>query len=243
MQVLAIERFTKESYLDEAKKYLQEHKDDIAKLHYDGWISAFWSRKDKPGNLVLMDVESISEAKKLLSDLPLVKQKILTYGVIPLEQYQLQELLPELDKKYTVLVYASAESMQMTPDKLQEILKVSREKNAKIGITGILLYSKGSFLQVLEGKENRINSLYKKILQDKRHEKIVKIATFQSNEKIFSDWSMGYAEISEEELASVEGLNDFFAEGKSFSNMNENQVENILEAFKSGKWHQKIKSD
>jgi muconolactone delta-isomerase len=243
MQVLAIERFTKESYLDEAIKHLEEHKNDIAKLHYDGWISALWSRKDKPGNLVLMDVDSISEAKKLLSELPLVKQKILTYGVIPLEQYQLQELLPELDKQYTVLVYASAESTQMTPDKLQEILKVSRERNAKIGITGVLLYSKGSFLQVLEGKENRINSLYKKILQDKRHEKIVKITTLKSNEKIFSDWSMGYAQVSEKELESIEGLNDFFTEGKSFTNMNENQVQNILEAFKSGKWHQKIKSD
>lgn len=241
MQVLAVERFTKESHLDEAKKYLEEHKKDIAKLNYDGWISAFWSRKDKPGNLILMDVESISEAKELLSSLPLVQQKILTYGVIALEPYQLQELLPDINLKYTVLVYASAEKTAMTPDKLKEIVKVSRQRNTAVDITGILLYSKGSFLQVLEGKEHRINALYKKILRDPRHENIVKITTFESNAKIFSDWSMGYAEVSEDELNSIEGLNDFFTQGNSFANMNKDQVSTILEAFKSGKWHQKIK--
>ena len=239
MQVLAIERFKKAEYEEQRDTYTEQNKGAVAELDKEGYISAFWARKDKPGNLILMDVNSLREAKELLAKLPLVQEDIVTYGVLALEPHQLEEFMPELNE-YTVLVYASAQTNPMSSDELKKILAVSRERNQAVDITGILLYNNGSFLQVLEGKERKVNALYKKIEKDTRHTRLVKITTFKSNKKLFSEWSMGYAEISEDEFESIEGLNDFFTQGNCFVDINEKQVSNILEAFKNGKWRQTI---
>jgi len=50
-----------------------------------------------------------------------------------------------------------------------ELLTVAREKNSRLGITGMLLYKAGLFLQVLEGDSVRVRELYSKIASDERH--------------------------------------------------------------------------
>jgi hypothetical protein len=67
------------------------------------------------------------------------------------------------------IVYISAATYLMDENELKEILEVSRKNNQSSGITGLLLYHEGNFIQVLEGEKTAINALYDKITIDNRH--------------------------------------------------------------------------
>ena len=67
------------------------------------------------------------------------------------------------------LGYASAATVEFSDDDLRELLAKSRSNNMAAGITGMLLYHEGSFLQVLEGPSEAVEHLYARIRRDKRH--------------------------------------------------------------------------
>lgn len=71
------------------------------------------------------------------------------------------------------LVYISASSHLMNDAELEAILQESRENNSELGLTGMLLYYEGAFMQVLEGSEEVVRSLYMRIAQDPRHHRIL----------------------------------------------------------------------
>jgi len=62
--------------------------------------------------------------------------------------------------------------------------------------------------------------LYQTIAQDERHTKAVVIIREPISKRSFGEWTMGYSAISANELNEIIGLNDFFAEGSSFSQLN-----------------------
>ncbi|MGB0524938.1 MAG: BLUF domain-containing protein, partial [Flammeovirgaceae bacterium] len=70
------------------------------------------------------------------------------------------------------LVYISSRHKSCSTKQIAKILEASRPYNEKHQITGILLYSESSFLQVLEGDRLDILLLYDKIKKDSRHQKI-----------------------------------------------------------------------
>ena len=119
---------------------------------------------------------------------------------------------------------------------LDEILSQSRRNNEKKGVTGVLLYDSNSFFQVLEGDRAVVERLYDTISFDSRHDRMTKILIEPIEERAFGEWSMGYPKISRAELETVEGLNDFFSQGKSFIDLEEGRAKNLLNAFKGGKW-------
>ena len=51
-------------------------------------------------------------------------------------------------------------SGQQTNDQIEEIVEKARIKNAKLGITGILLTVDDCFMQVLEGDKDTVMELY-----------------------------------------------------------------------------------
>jgi len=240
MQVLAIERFIDEKAAHNAQTLMKQNEPHIMQLYEEGIIQAYWSRGDRPGTVLLIESDSVESVKKILHAFPLVKQKIVTYNIVPLEPYQIEQLLAE-DEEILTLVYVSEESYPMNQNVLNDILEHSRKHNTKVNISGVLLYENGSFLQLLEGKENRVRALYQKICKDTRHKHVAKIIEFKSRQKSFAEWSMGYANITADELEKIEGMNDFFQNDKCFSDLNHHQIEKLLQAFKYGKYRQKIK--
>jgi hypothetical protein len=53
------------------------------KLYLDGKITQWWLRRDKPGVVFVMQCRSMEEARSLLAELPLVKDKLLSFDLIP----------------------------------------------------------------------------------------------------------------------------------------------------------------
>ncbi|TWR31438.1 BLUF domain-containing protein [Mucilaginibacter pallidiroseus] len=101
------------------------------------------------------------------------------------------------------LVYISAASKLMDDFELSEILKTSRQNNKERDITGMLLYSEGTFMQVLEGEEHDVIALYNKIEKDDRHKGIIKLASGQLDERIFGSWSMGFKSATSQEFSQI----------------------------------------
>lgn len=111
------------------------------------------------------------------------------------------------------LIYLSYESIPFTRDKLIDLLAKSRENNHSLGVTGMLVYLDGKFLQVLEGPKSTVKKLYEKISLDDRHKKIAVLLEGPLEKRNFQDWSMGFASTSYDYLKEVTGLKsleDFF---------------------------------
>jgi len=89
------------------------------------------------------------------------------------------------------LLYASRANQDINDIQLAAILKQSRAHNPAEGITGLLCFSEGVFIQVLEGGRDAVNARYKRIVQDERHRDVILLAYEEIDERHFAGWSMG----------------------------------------------------
>lgn len=108
------------------------------------------------------------------------------------------------------LLYISSATKPMNEDELLGLLQECRKSNSKEGITGMMLYCGDSFIQVLEGNADEVDSLFKVIKKDSRHTNVTVLERKQISERKFADWSMGFKSLSESDLQDVKGLNSFF---------------------------------
>ena len=89
------------------------------------------------------------------------------------------------------LMYASRASGAVDQEALIAILKRSKAHNPAAGITGVLCYSAGTFLQVLEGGRAAVSALYNRLVTDPRHRDVVLLSYEEVEERRFAVWSMG----------------------------------------------------
>lgn len=93
------------------------------------------------------------------------------------------------------LMYASRAAAGFDEDQLAAIMRKSRSGNPDHGITGVLCYSQGMFLQVLEGGRSAVNRLYNRIAADPRHTQVELLSYTEIEERSFAGWSMGQANL------------------------------------------------
>ena len=89
------------------------------------------------------------------------------------------------------LMYASRAVPAVDQDELLAILRKSKAHNPGLGITGVLCFSEGIFLQVLEGGRSAVNRLYNRIASDERHTDVELLHYQEIGERRFAGWSMG----------------------------------------------------
>jgi hypothetical protein len=94
------------------------------------------------------------------------------------------------------LLYASRAADPQSPEATDAILAQSRSHNPACGITGILCYGGGIFLQALEGGRMAVNELYAHILKDPRHKDVVLLSYDEISERSFGGWTMGMVNIA-----------------------------------------------
>ena len=88
------------------------------------------------------------------------------------------------------LLYASR-AVDPSDAAIDSILLQSRQFNPTSGITGILCYGGGIFLQAIEGGRNAVNELYGHIVRDSRHTDVVLLHYEEISERRFGGWTMG----------------------------------------------------
>ena len=94
------------------------------------------------------------------------------------------------------LLYASRAAAALDHDGLLAILKTSKANNPKLGVTGVLCFSDGVFMQALEGGRTAVNALYNRIANDARHREVVLLSYAEIAERRFASWSMGQVNLS-----------------------------------------------
>lgn len=106
------------------------------------------------------------------------------------------------------IIYASSATRKFSEAELVELLKKSRENNSRLGITGMLLYKDGNFIQVLEGEKSAVQMLFKKINADPRHKGVLILLQETIEERQFPDWSMGFRNLNSAEYSAMEGYSE-----------------------------------
>jgi len=138
------------------------------------------------------------------------------------------------------LIYCSAAATPFSRDALAKLLSRARAYNEQNRITGLLLHAEGTFFQVLEGEEDVVERLFATIARDSRHERITVIVREPIALRDFSDWSMGFAEVSGKDLDHLAGYSDFFTRGESLARLEPSRAKKLLEAFRQGRWREGV---
>ena len=93
------------------------------------------------------------------------------------------------------LLYASRAVVPFTETTVTDILEQSRRHNPALGITGVLCYSAGHFVQVLEGGRDEVCELYNSLVGDPRHTQVRILLYEEIAKRTFGGWTMGQVEI------------------------------------------------
>ena len=107
------------------------------------------------------------------------------------------------------VIYASVATRPIEEDELIGMLKRAREKNKRLGITGMLLHCDGSFIQALEGPKGKVMEMISVIRKDLRHSRIAVLFEGPIKNRSFSRWSMGFNRPSQEDLALIDGYTPY----------------------------------
>lgn len=93
------------------------------------------------------------------------------------------------------LTYVSTLRDSLPATEIDELLTTSRQRNAEREITGVLLVRQRHVMQILEGPDQGVRDLYRRIEEDPRHADVTTVWTSSSPERRFPDWSMGYEDL------------------------------------------------
>ncbi|MET0953662.1 MAG: BLUF domain-containing protein [Aeromicrobium sp.] len=107
------------------------------------------------------------------------------------------------------LTYVSSATELLAMPELLHMLAAIRPRNETLGLSGLLLYSGGNIIQVLEGPEDAVESTFRAIMDDPRHKDVIVMLRDPIEQRAFPDWSMGFRTISRTDVQRVEGLSTF----------------------------------
>ena len=117
---------------------------------------------------------------------------------------------------------------------LLDLLEEANKRNAKAGITGMLLYKDGQFMQILEGSEKAVKTTFGRISKDPRHYGIIVLLKETAEERHFPNWSMAFRDLDSPEQREVPGYSEFLntpLTGKEFASK-PSHCEKLLLLFK-----------
>ncbi|BCU06669.1 BLUF domain-containing protein [Allochromatium tepidum] len=111
------------------------------------------------------------------------------------------------------IIYMSTARHEYEPAELKAILDSSARYNARNGITGMLLYAEGCFIQVLEGEAEAVDETYARVARDARHFGLIELERSEIPARSFEQWSMGFKKVTEEDIRRHPNFAPFFEHG------------------------------
>jgi hypothetical protein len=136
------------------------------------------------------------------------------------------------------LIYVSAAQDGVSEEALPEFLDANRRRNTERGITGIVVYHKGSFLQVLEGPGPVIDGLFDVIRQDPRHDAVTLLSRKSIKHREFGNAAMAFVDTTGKGH-ELDGFVDYESDLANLT-LGDGQARRLLAKFLEGKWHQHL---
>lgn len=98
------------------------------------------------------------------------------------------------------VIYASRAVQEFDEVDLLQLLAQARAANLRHGVTGMLVYSSRSFLQLFEGEDADVEVVWDRIRMDSRHADLRVLRDGPASERLFTDWTMGFEHPSDADL-------------------------------------------
>ncbi|MCU1602850.1 MAG: hypothetical protein JWO22_3559 [Frankiales bacterium] len=98
------------------------------------------------------------------------------------------------------IIYASRAVHDFTDSDLVNLLLRARAVNEDHHVTGMLVYSARSFLQLFEGEEFDVEVVWDRIRLDDRHIDLRVLQDGPAGSRQYADWSMGFEHVDAAEL-------------------------------------------
>lgn len=132
------------------------------------------------------------------------------------------------------LIYVSTAVKQMSADALRELLTIARRNNIKEGVTGMLLYHEGSFFQVLEGEEEAVQGIFRRVERDSRHRMVTVLMEQDVDERAFGDWSMAFRSLGEFDPEEVPGFSGYLEKSANADDFDGSaEAYDLMETFRA----------
>ena len=100
------------------------------------------------------------------------------------------------------MIYISTAVGPVTTAVTGTILRSAQAHNAASGITGVLCQGQGVYLQVLEGERSKVDALYARIVQDKRHRHVVVRHQEDIKTRRYGHWAMAHIDLAHADEAT-----------------------------------------
>jgi hypothetical protein len=117
----------------------------------------------------------------------------------------IDQVLALLETSTYHVFYLSQAKLGLVLADIEAIVDWSRNYNRQHQITGLLLYSDGRFVQVVEGEETAVRALFARIQQDARHQQVVTLSEGPGPQRWFAEWSMAWGQVDPVVLEQVLG--------------------------------------
>ena len=103
-------------------------------------------------------------------------------------------------------IYFSKSTKFFDENSLLTLLEQWRAYNTKANISGILLYVRGSIVQVLEGEAQAVETLFDRIQTDRRHTDVIRVMNRPIVQRLFPDWTMGYETVTSRQMEGIKEM-------------------------------------
>ncbi len=124
------------------------------------------------------------------------------------------------------ICYVSTANQGISSSEIVEILQQTESRNNKLGINGLLVFSEGTFFEVIEGEKLMIKELFETIREDDRHKNLIIIFEKDNYKKIFNDEDPTF--ISENMLYRKMDVKHFLEYVKDLDESTKSVVKNML---------------
>ncbi|WP_239490039.1 BLUF domain-containing protein [Luteitalea sp. TBR-22] len=123
------------------------------------------------------------------------------------------------------MLYLSRSTRDWTMAELAQLVAYSQRRNEQDGLTGLLLYGRGHFLQLLEGRRQPLLLTYDRIARDARHTDIELLLDGPIPARVFEGWAMGLLNVDQSGEVDRDRFDRLIA---AFGPRQEPQAENAL---------------
>lgn len=134
----------------------------------------------------------------------------------------------------STLIYRSRALHHFSQTEVEQLAAKAFTNNVKLNVTGILLFDGDYFLQVLEGPAAAVDTVFRKLSLDSRHDNIVMVLHGKEAKRRFGSWGMYYVNLNEHRSQ------DSFRWMPKYHYLHQDdRVVQIVEHFAQGQWKNK----
>ena len=111
--------------------------------------------------------------------------------------------MTDTSTSFNAIVYVSTATHLLSPAELEALLTDVRQRNKETGITGVLLYNDGNFMQYFEGPAPAVDTIFARIKASSQHKDIIELMREPIAQRLFPSWYMGLTHPSQSEMLTM----------------------------------------